>query len=173
MPVRLDIEIEGEKKMARRLRNVGDEATDFRGPLRETGKYLTQFFSTKVFDTEGAVYGKPWQRLSSQYANRKQKLYPGKGILEATGRMRESFEYDQRPNEVRVHNTTSYFKYHQSNQPRRKLPRRVMMDLDEKRKQGIVKIFHDNLERAANNSGLSSRGGRGGFNFQMFDLFIY
>jgi hypothetical protein len=64
--------------------------------------------------------------------------------------MRNSFIHKEGKDYVLVTNTAPYFKYHQSRLPRRKLPRRVMMKLDETRKQTIVKEFQKAIIEAAN-----------------------
>jgi len=85
--------------------------------------------------------------------------YPGRGILEATGRMRDSFQYESSNMWTRVFNTVNYFKYHQSRMPRTRLPRRVMMKLDNQRKQSIVQIFHKGLDNFIRKSGFRLKTG--------------
>jgi len=116
---------------------------------------LKNLFSNDVFETEGAAIGEHWQPLSPTYGSQKAKRYPGKGILEKTGTMRNGFLTLVRPDMAQVWNQVEYFKYHQSNAPRTRLPRRVMMALDERGKIAVVKIFHNYFQavvanRAAN-----------------------
>lgn len=42
------------------------------------------------FDTQGGFAGHGWAPLSLDYAARKEVLYPGKGILQATGALRQA-----------------------------------------------------------------------------------
>jgi hypothetical protein len=56
----------------------------------------------KRFDTEGEFGGEEWAPLSEDYLARKMTLYPGKGILYATGQLRR---HTSRP--VRVVTPTS------------------------------------------------------------------
>lgn len=48
------------------------------------------------FKTEGEWGGDPWAPLSEAYLARKMKLYPGKGILYATGDLRRAASQPQR-----------------------------------------------------------------------------
>jgi hypothetical protein len=68
------------------------------------------------------------------------KSNPGP-LLERTGDLRHSFEDIMFDDYAVIFNTAEYFKYHQSRAPRAKLPRRVMMKIDQARKQFIQKSF--------------------------------
>jgi len=134
--------IEGREDLVRRLRGISDKLQDWRPAFEETAHDLKEIFANDVFDTEGRAIGQPWAPLSPAYAAYKAQKYPGKGILEASGKMRKSFQTLVKPDMAAIWNTAAYFKYHQSNQPRFHLPRRAMMALAEQQKQLIVKIFH-------------------------------
>lgn len=135
-------EIEGEKQLVRRLRGIEAGLKDWSPAFQQTASELKAIFSNDVFQSEGRAISAPWQPLKPSYAAQKARKYPGKGILEATGHMRRSFQSMFKPDMAAVWNTASYFKYHQSNKPRSRLPRRVMMKLAEEQKQLVVKIFH-------------------------------
>ena len=152
----LSFQIEGNIELSRNLTQLDANMKDWTPEFRETGEYLKGFFSEQVFDTEGSVFGEPWAPLSPAYAARKAKKYPGKGILVASGKMKDSFDMDASGTYVRVYNTTDYFKYHQSNQPRYRIPRRIIMKLDEKRKQDIIQIFRKGLQAQINRAGIKS-----------------
>jgi len=143
----LSFQVQGEKQLHRRLERIPASMNNWMGTFSGVGNYLTDFFSGKVFNTEGSVFGEPWAPLSPKTVEQKQKQgYPKKPLVR-TGRMRKSFQSTATPKSVVVFNTTDYFKYHQSNKPRQKLPRRVMMKLDEMRRQIVVKKFHDEFMR--------------------------
>ena len=115
--------------------------------FRKVGSYLKGFFGGAVFDTQGAVIGEPWKPLDQATIRQKrQKGYPATPLI-GSGRMRRSFSFTSTSQMVAVYNTTQYFRYHQSRKPRRKLPRRVMLKLDEIRKQIIVKHFHQAFKK--------------------------
>lgn len=134
--MRLSFAIEGEKQLSRRLRGISVDIQDWKSEMSKTGKYLVGTFSGPVFDTKGREIGEPWPP--------RKKSYPWP-ILEKSGKMRKSFDHTAKTTSVEIFNKTDYFKYHQSNKPRKKLPRRVMMKLDNERREGIVKIFQKSL----------------------------
>lgn len=143
----LSFSIEGEQQLSRRLHILADRIKDWSPAFEETAYTLKSIFSKEVFDTQGAVINERWSPLSKAYAYRKEKRYPGKGILEATGAMKNGFMTLWRPDMAAVWNEIEYFKYHQSNQPRHKLPRRVMMKLGQSQRTQIVRIFNTHFQR--------------------------
>lgn len=56
---------------------------------------------------------RPWQPLSPAYKARKDQEYPGRKILERTGKMRESYRYKVVGRSLYVGNLTNYHKYHE------------------------------------------------------------
>jgi phage gpG-like protein len=130
--------IEGEVQLNRRIKGISDSIKDWSNTFDKSGKYLKEFFSGEVFSSEGSVIGEPWP--GGKYYHK----------LQRTGKMKGSFIYQSAKDYVLITNTAPYFKYHQSNLPRRKLPRRIMMKLDEMRKQKIVKLFHEAFINKAN-----------------------
>ena len=138
----LEWSIEGQKELSRLLQGMQNKLKDFTEPFKKTTDSLKKTYETEVFDTEGGVIGEHWERLSPYTVAQKARLgFGNKGILERTGTMRKSFKTMVSSVQGVVLNDTDYFKYHQSNQPRTKLPRRVMMKLAENQKQMIVKEF--------------------------------
>lgn len=144
----LSFSIEGEKQVSARLRKISGEVKNWHRPFKEIGKYLEGFFGGEVFNTKGAVIGEPWKPLSEATKREKaRKGYPTTPLIRS-GEMKRGFTHTATPKMVAVWNTQDYFKYHQSNQPRRSnLPRRAMMKLDEIRRQIIIKKFHNEFER--------------------------
>ena len=55
--------------------------------------------------------------------------------------MRKAFQKRVTESNVTIDNPTSYFVYHQSRAPRKRLPRRVMMQLRQQEAEMIVKTF--------------------------------
>lgn len=83
------IKSEGFDEQVRRLEGFAAQMADLRGfwPV------LVPVFigwMREQFATEGAWGGRKWARLSPAYAVEKARLYPGKGILIATGDMRKA-----------------------------------------------------------------------------------
>jgi hypothetical protein len=134
----IQFDIEGETQLHRRIKGIADGVKDWSWATNKIGQYLKGFFTNDVFQSEGAIIGEKW--VGGPYYHR----------LERTGKMRNSFLYKNDKMQVEISNSAPYFKYHQSKLPRKKLPRRVMMKLDEKRKQTIVKFFQEQIITLAN-----------------------
>lgn len=121
----LKFTIEGETQISRSLQGI--ENRNFTKEFEASGKKLVKFYSGEVFNTEGAVIGEKWVGGPRYHK------------LQITGKMRNSFQHTASPSMLIVENTDPKFGYHQSNKPRTKLPRRVMLKLDNLRKTWIVK----------------------------------
>jgi phage gpG-like protein len=133
----LTFSIEGDKQVSRRLMIVADGVTDFTQPLHSIGGELNKTFQLN-FDAEGGLFG-GWPERVPQYKNgQRVDTWP---ILQKTGRMRQGFQQNVGKVTLVIFNPVEYFKYHQSNKPRRRLPRRVMMKIDNERADYIVKAF--------------------------------
>jgi phage gpG-like protein len=133
--------IEGEQQLSRVLRGIELELQDFRVPLQNIANNLTKVFSEDVFQTQGGAIGVSWKPLSPVTLARKARLGQSSQPLVATGAMQASFGSTVGSHQAVIHNSSDYFKYHQSNRPRRKIPRRVMMKLGQHQKEEIVKEF--------------------------------
>lgn len=142
MAFKLEWSIEGEKQLSRNLLIMAERVKDWTPAFKETGTTLKNIFQNDVFASEGGAISERWAPLSKAYAYKKAQKYPGKGILEATGAMKNSFMTLWRPDMAMVWNKANYFKYHQSNKPRSVLPRRVMIKLGDSQRTQVVKIFH-------------------------------
>lgn len=148
MTFQIEWSIEGEKQLSRRLRGISTKATNFTKPFTSAAQHLTGVFSREVFNTEGGVIGEKWARLSPATVARKARLGQSTRPLIATGRMRSSFRNIVSSDQAVIYNNSDYFKYHQSNKPRRKIPRRVMMKLGLNQRTDVVRIFQTHLRKA-------------------------
>ncbi len=147
MAIELNITIEGEKQLSRRLRKIGEGVKDFSPELKSVSQMLTGVFKGKVFDTKGAVLNDPWPPLAASTIREKRRLgYPTDPLIR-TGKMRGSFKKRVSPQEAEIWNATKYFKYHQSRKPRHHLPRRVMMKLTEDLKRSAIQIIHKGINK--------------------------
>jgi len=144
----LTFSIEGDVQLSRNLLLLSERVKDWTPAFKETADTLKKIFQNDVFETQGGAIGESWSPLSRAYAQQKAKKYGNKGILQATGQMRAGFTTLVKPDMAEVSNRIDYFKYHQSNKPRSKIPRRVMMKLEEHQKQIVVKIFHTYFYKA-------------------------
>lgn len=136
--IELNWSIEGEKQISRRLDITPRKINDFTQPLMRIGAELKTAIDSN-YSSRGALFGAKWKKRKDK------KPHP---LLEKTGKMRASFEKRLGPGYLEIYNTADYFKYHQSNKPRRKLPRRVMLKIDQVRKVFIVKEFQRHLQRS-------------------------
>lgn len=144
--ISLRFEIEGEKLIARRFEILEDTVKDWSQTFEEIGADLVKTFQMN-FQSSGALLEKPWAPLSPRTIEQKLKAgYPA-DILIRTGTMRDSFSKEFGPMYVMVNNPVTYFKYHQSNRPRTKLPRRVMIALTNNMRNEIVKRFQARLQK--------------------------
>ena len=141
----ISIDIEGEKQLAAGFLRVERGFESFRKPLQKSNALLRRAIDIN-FNFAGREFGKPWQRLKK--ATVKQK--GSSRILERTGEMRRSFKSDLTNNQLLIRNRKSYFRFHQSNQPRTKLPRRIMMRIDAKRRAEIIRQFTIFMHEVAN-----------------------
>ena len=69
-------------------------------------------------------------------------------MLIASGDMQASFKHKASANLVRVYNTAPYFKYHQSSEePRKRLPRRVMMSVNDTIEVEVNRIINTHVKQ--------------------------
>lgn len=124
--MKLSFSIEGEQQISRKLQGLANK--NLKKPFERVGRQLVKFYGTSVFSSEGGVIGERWASGPK---------YNG---LVRSGTMKKNFKHRATAQSLEVFNETEYFKYHQSNKPRKSaLPRRVMIKLDEPRRQLIVK----------------------------------
>lgn len=130
----LSVSIEGEKQLSQELLISASHIKDWRTPLSQSTTTLLKSFQMN-FDVRGRMFG-GWE------PRKKSQPWP---LLENTGRMRGGFRSTIGRDQAVIENNVPYFKYHQSNQSRSRLPRRVMMMIDEQRRNDVVKIFQRHI----------------------------
>lgn len=136
----MTIDINGSKAVIKKLDKTIKAIGSPREALKETGSFLIREFQAN-FPSEGSRLGKPWEKLALSTLREKQRAgYGGKGILERTGRMKNSFQDDVQKFFVRVFNPTPYYKYHQLGGAT--LPQRKMIIATENLKGKIYEIFN-------------------------------
>ncbi len=132
--IELNVTLEGEKQLSRRLMTIPKNIGDFKRPLFRIGGEVRGSIDQN-FSGRGALFGRWVPRKDN-------KPHP---LLEETGKMRRNFKQSIGPSYISIYNPTPYFKYHQSNKPRKRLPRRVMMKIDRQRQQFIQKEFQKHI----------------------------
>lgn len=154
MPLKINFTIEGDKQVDVLMDRMVKGVSNFREPLKESAAYMEKQIQNQFNSGGGQFSGTPggskWDRLSEPYATNKSKSYPGKGTLVRTGKMKNSFKSFVSRSVATISNTTSYFKYHQSNKSRSKLPRRVMMAIGTGQQTQIFKFFNKYLNKLRN-----------------------
>lgn len=130
----LKLSIDGQAKFDGAFRVLAEGLTDLRPVWPEIE---LQFFRAELeqFSSEGARGGARWQPLSARYAKWKAKRYPGKPILQRTGRLLRSLSVVGGPDSVRIVEPMSltlgtrmpYAGYHQRGAKR--LPQREPLNL--------------------------------------------
>lgn len=130
MGMQLGFEIEGDKQISAELGITIDHLTDFSEPMSEAADIMMDAVEDN-FDKRGGRFG--------GWAPRKdKKTHP---LLELTGDMRKGFYKESTSEYAMVGNEDPKFPFHQSNQPRTKIPRRVMLQIDARMRDEIFKAF--------------------------------
>lgn len=128
--------LEGDKELSRRFNKIPQDIGNNKAIFFRIGREV-RISADVNFASRGSTFGEKWQPRKDN------KPWP---ILERTGLMRRSFNQRLGPNYVEISNSAQQFKYHQSNKARNKLPRRVMLKLDEIRRRYIVKQFQVHIK---------------------------
>ena len=90
--IQMKISLSGIEELEGNLERIKDVVHDFTPELREIGEWYINFIQNDVFETEGGVIGESWSSLNPGYAKNKAERYPGRGVLEASGKMRTSWK---------------------------------------------------------------------------------
>lgn len=146
MAIILKFSLQGAPEISRLMNQISLAVTNLTAPFDKSGEDMVRLFQDDVFKSEGQAIDETWDPLSRAYALQKEKKYPDKGILEATGAMRQSFFYVPDSSSLVVWNDAEYFKYHQSTEPRFKIPRRAMMKLTQSVKENVIKNLQQYLK---------------------------
>lgn len=145
MAFQIEWTIEGEKQLSRRLIGLESDLKDLRYPFQQSADYLKGVFSRDVFETQGAVIGEKWKRLSPYtVAQKARRGYPDTPLV-GSGAMQRSFQTIVSSDQAVIYNTAAYFKYHQSKAPRTRIPRRVMMKIYHGQREQIVRFFQEHI----------------------------
>lgn len=130
MGMQIGFEIEGDKQISAELGITIDHLQDFSEPMSEAADIMMDAVEDN-FDKRGGRFG-GWDP-------RKDNLpHP---LLEKSGDMRKEFYKESTSDYAMVGNSDPKFPFHQSNQPRTKLPRRVMLQIDATMRDEIFKAF--------------------------------
>lgn len=146
MGLNVQVIISGTEEELSRLSKLKDGLNDFGAALKTIGDQMARYYSSESFASQGGVFGSAWADLSPIYAKRKGKLFPGRGILVATGNMQDSFTADSDNSSLYVTNTAEYAVYHQSTEPRSKMPYRPFMAVNDDVKGIVQQVMQDDIQ---------------------------
>lgn len=130
MAVWLSATLEGQVELDRILATTDLNLSNFKVPLTRAKEQLFKTTDSN-FSLAGKLMG-GWQPRKKIYRH---------PILDKTGTMRHNFRAKTTTTRLEIWNTTPYFKYHQSNKSRKRLPRRVMLKIIQADKTRISKYF--------------------------------
>jgi hypothetical protein len=145
--MQIDVTVSGSQQIIDKFKRLDAKLKDLSPEFVKLGEYLTGYFSGESFLSQGSVFGKHWNKLADGTTKSKSKKYPGRQPLERSGAMRSGFRAKTAPMQLTISNAVSYFGYHQSSEPRRVLPRRVMIGYNNTIKTKIRDTFHDGIAR--------------------------
>jgi hypothetical protein len=131
MPVTFTVDIQGIAGVEAHLDQIKEILSHSKTELEQIGNDLMQFFSEDVFESQGQVYGQAWAALNAKTVTSKLGKYPGRGILEASGKMRHAWDLVATDEYAIIKNGTP------------KMPKRVIAKLDEERTAMIQRKFQE------------------------------
>jgi hypothetical protein len=127
--------VTGDKQLISKLTALGPKLSEFSAAFAILGKELTDYYAGKGFASQGGIFGESWKQLSPVYASKKGRNFPGRGILVASAT----------PTTLTIGNDTPYFKYHQSTEPRSKMPRRASMGVNSEVKSIVKTVLEADI----------------------------
>jgi phage gpG-like protein len=118
------------------------------GLMDDIGQYMTKYAANEGMASQGGVFDANWPRLSQKYAVYKAKKFPGRSIMERSGKLKDSWGYNASETGVDLGNNTKYWVYHQGGG--KHLPKRVLISINETNKKKIGEFIGHALERKFN-----------------------
>ena len=157
---RFRMDIAGETQLDRGIARFADGVADY-SPIWPV--IADDFYAEEKaqFASEGEAGGERWQELSPEYAGWKEVHYPGQPILQRTGALAASLTSANDPNAVNQQSRkmltlgtrVPYAIYHQSIEPRTRLPRRPVIMLSNGFKTGAMRHIQAYLVQIATQVG--------------------
>lgn len=141
--MQINVTVTGVSKLRDKLTKLPESFFDLSIPMRAIGEWLVEDYSNMSFITRGSSVGTPWPNLKESTMREKDRLgfrATSNQPLVRTHTMQNNFHAMATPLSATVFNSTDYFKYHQSNEPRNKIPRRPMMAVTERHKALIMDL---------------------------------
>jgi phage gpG-like protein len=158
MAVEVYFEVDGEVQLARALSRFGENVKDLRPAFNQISS-LFYNIEKKQFTSEGSYGSGGWKALSPKYAEWKARNYPGKPILQRSGRMMSSLTgqtgdtvREMGPLWLRLGTSVYYAFFHQRGT--KYMPKRKPIELTEIDKRNWVKAVQRFLVNMAREKGL-------------------
>jgi len=135
--------------IARKLTRFADRLGDMSSLWDEMAEAL-HAVQERAFESEGSSSGARWHPLSPRYRTEKAARFPGKGILEATGRLRRSFSsgaqgniFKATPGRMTWGTEVPYSVYHQHGTSR--MPARPVLRFTGGDADYLARVAHQHL----------------------------
>lgn len=144
--ISMTVKISGTARVQQKLKRLGSSLYDLKSSMGEIGEMAAKYYSNQGFNSQGGVFGQGWSPLARRTMLGKAKKYPGRSPLVATGKMRNSFTYSASSKQVLIGNKMDYFKYHQSTLPRKKIPRRQTMGVNDPIRRMVSEIIKSEIK---------------------------
>jgi len=148
--MQLNIKVEGSEAFIAKLRVITGGFKNWADEFSTMGEYLVKYYSQYPFFTEGEVFGERWPELAESTVKEKAKDYQNRPMLIRTKLMSSSFAFSSSSSTLLIYNSADYFAYHQSSEPRTKLPRRAMMAVNKEIVNEIRNIMVTGIRRRMN-----------------------
>ena len=148
------IDVAGDTQVMRGFSRMADNVKDLSDAFREIVQDFHEIVETQQFESEGRYGSGGWAPLKPEYAERKEKEYPGAPIMVRTGLLKESLlgqnpyaREDIKPLEMKVGTQVFYAKFHQKGT--KKMSARPLIQLTQSDKTRWHKIIHRYLVEQA------------------------
>lgn len=148
MGLAITIHIQGTQTAINRLKALGDSLNNLEPAMKDIGKQFVGYYASIGILDRGRPWGTTWPDYSPAYKKWKERHYAGRPMMVVSGTLSDSFKYRADKNSVVITNSAPYFKYHQSNKPRKtKLPRREMMGINSPLRRVISQSIKDEINK--------------------------
>lgn len=152
--MQITIVIKGDKEFIGKMRKLDRNMLNHRTAMKNIGKKLKRYYGDKAFDSQGGEFGEVWPDLKKSTVDSRIRRAGGAAAgvgarepLVVTGKMKRSFHYKNTKDSVTISNRADYFKYHQSALPRRRLPRRQMIGINDKVRRLVRQEIRNSVKR--------------------------
>lgn len=145
----ITIRITGNTETRQRLKKIGSGINDMKDAMEHIGQKVGHYYQEDVFKSQGGVLGNRWKPLAASTIRGKKKSFRQYTSVPLIGSdtMRKSFISKSTKTNVIITNSADYFKYHQSSAPRRRLPRRQMMGINNPVKTIVRDIIKEDIAK--------------------------